>query len=377
MSTDFLQVRLLGHRFDEHAVPFEVLRDFVGLEELLVELARRIHLSDHPERQRAARGLRGHFQIGLAQVTEGSAKLKIVRFSHSELPFDDVFDKARNLTLAAMVAVSLSQPTPADFPSDLYPYFERFGKSLKSDESIEFPSEGERPGFKYDQKLRRHLILRSGAKSYTEPVVLRGSVVEVDDQRSTFTLRLPDGKTYKAPYKDKVAWREKVIRAMEKRASARVLIQATGVFDGNEQLTGIKDPGSFEFLEANDVDMRIDELLALKDGWYDGVGTALSSAGLVWLRNAFADHWPDEVALPFLYPTAEGGIRAEWSAENWEINAEIELDTKNAIIGASPLGEGDFEETAFDLSVPMNWKNAAEWIGRFAPTEPATVGGTA
>lgn len=377
MPTDFLQIRLVGHRFDQHTVPFEVLRDFVGLEELLVELARRIHLSAHPERQRAARGLRERFEIGLAQVTDGSAKLKIVRLVHGELPLEDVFDKARSVALAAMCAVSLNQSAPAEFPADLYPYFERFGKSLKSDESIEFPSEGQRPAFNYDQKLRRHLILKSGAKSYTEPVEVRGSIIEVNDQLSSFTLRQPDGKTHKASYKDKLAWRGRVIMALEKRASVHVLLRATGVFDGSEQLTRIQDPTTLEFLEANDVDMRVDELLVLKEGWLDGSGTAPSKAGLEWLRKELTDHWPDDIALPYLYPTPEGGICAEWSSVDCEITAEIDLVTKQVVFISSRMSDGESEEKLFELSDSANWRSAADWVVRFAPVEPEAIGGIA
>lgn len=376
MTSDFLDLRLVGHRFDAHTVPFEVLRDFVGLEELLVELARRIHLKAHPERQRAARGLREHFQIGLAQVTDGSARLKIVRLRPDELALADVFDQAKSVALAAMCAVSLNAATPPDFPTDLFPLFERFGKSLKADEGVEFPSEGARPAFTYDQKLRRHLILRSGAKSYTEPVELRGSIIEINDQLSSFILREPDGKTHKANYT--VPWRNKVIKAMDKRATTRVLLQATGVFDGSsEQLTRVQDPTSLDLLESNDLDMRIGELLVLKDGWLDGAGTAPNPSGLEWLRKDLTEQWPDEVALPFLYPTAEGGIRAEWSSADWEISAEIDLVSKQAEFLAAHLNDGTDDETAISLNTPAGWKSAAEWVAKFAPTEPEAVGGFA
>ena len=376
MTTDFLELRLVGDRFEAHTVPFEVLRDFVGLEELLVELARRIHLKDHPERQRAARGLREHFQIGLAQVAPGSARLKIVRLRHDELALADVFDQAKNVALAAMCAVSLNQPTPPDFPTDLFPLFERFGKSLKADEGVEFPAEDARPVFTYDQKLRRHLILRSGKKSYTEPLEIRGSIIEINDQAATFTLREPDGETHKS-ISYEAHWRDKVIKSMKERAFTRVLLQATGVYDGSEQLTRVQEPTSLDLLESNDVDMRIDELLVLKDGWLDGAGAAPSRDGLEWLRKQLTDHWPEEVPLPFLYPTLEGRIRAEWSSTEWEISAEIDIAIKQAEFFSTPLIEGDSDEASISLTTPADWKTAAQWVAKFAPKEPEAVGGIA
>ena len=165
--------------------------------------------------------------------------------------------------------------------------------------------------------------------------------------------------------------------ALEKRASVHVLVRATGVFDGSEQLTRIQDPTSLEFLEPNDVVMRIDELLVLKEGWLDGSGTAPSKAGLEWLRKELTDQWPDDIALPYLYPTPEGGIRAEWSSDDCEITAEIDLLTKQVVFISSRMSDGESEEKLFDLSDSGNWRTAADWVARFAPLEPETIGGIA
>lgn len=55
---------------------------------------------------------------------------------------------------------------------------------------------------------------------------------------------------------------------------------------------------------------RLEELLQLKLGWYDNVSGLPIAANVVeavrlWLAE-FADR------LPYLYPTIEGGIEAEW-----------------------------------------------------------------
>ena len=254
--------------------------------------------------------------------------------------------------------------------------FERFGKSLKADEGVEFPAEDARPVFTYDQKLRRHLILRSGKKSYTEPLEIRGSIIEINDQAATFTLREPDGETHKS-ISYEAHWRDKVIKSMKERAFTRVLLQATGVYDGSEQLTRVQEPTSLDLLESNDVDMRIDELLVLKDGWLDGAGAAPSRDGLEWLRKQLTDHWPEEVPLPFLYPTLEGRIRAEWSSTEWEISAEIDIAIKQAEFFSTPLIEGDSDEASISLTTPADWKTAAQWVAKFAPKEPEAVGGIA
>ena len=123
--------------------------------------------------------------------------------------------------------------------------------------------------------------------------------------------------------------------------------------------------------------MRIDELLALKAGWLDGASTVPSPDGLEWLRKEFTEYWPDEVPLPFIYPTPGGGIRLEWSSAEWEISAEIDLETKRGEFFATPLNDEDSEKAALNLVTPSDWKTVTQWIAKFAPMEPEAVGGMA
>jgi hypothetical protein len=57
-----------------------------------------------------------------------------------------------------------------------------------------------------------------------------------------------------------------------------------------------------------DVPSRIDELRGLEAGWLDGYGKAPSQEGLNWFSNAFENRYPDDLALPYIYPT-------EWQKE--------------------------------------------------------------
>ena len=78
-------------------------------------------------------------------------------------------------------------------------------------------------------------------------------------------------------------------------------------------------------LDPLDVAARIDELKLLTDGWLDGAGKALDSAALDWVQELFGTHFPNHLQLPFLYPTPDGGIQAEWSIGTTEITLEIDL----------------------------------------------------
>ena len=88
--------------------------------------------------------------------------------------------------------------------------------------------------------------------------------------------------------------------------------------------------GQINRLDPLDIRGRLDELRRLEDGWLDGVGIAPGSDELEWLAAGFDRHYPDDLPLPYLYPTVEGGVRVEWSLSDFEISLEVNLVTHRA-----------------------------------------------
>jgi hypothetical protein len=108
-------------------------------------------------------------------------------------------------------------------------------------------------------------------------------------------------------------------------------------------------------LVTNDVSARLDELRGLKPGWLDRAGDVPSPAFLDWLEQRFESSYPDAVPLPYLYPTAEGGVQAEWSVGAHEISLEIAAATHQAEWQALNL-ENDRQDTRqLDLDDPASW----------------------
>jgi hypothetical protein len=70
---------------------------------------------------------------------------------------------------------------------------------------------------------------------------------------------------------------------------------------------------------------RLDEFRGLKQGWLNGKGHFLNPAGLDWLTRQLETVYPEELSPPYLYPTAEGGVQAEWTIGKEEISLEINL----------------------------------------------------
>ena len=113
--------------------------------------------------------------------------------------------------------------------------------------------------------------------------------------------------------------------------------------------------------------VRIDELKLLKLGWLDGKGIPPSQEGLDVLADLFDKFYPDDILLPYLFPTPEGLVLAEWPLKPWSVSLEIDLAKKTGSWHALHL-ETDVEETRnVNLADPKDWEWLAQQIRRFGP----------
>lgn len=89
-----------------------------------------------------------------------------------------------------------------------------------------------------------------------------------------------------------------------------------------------------------DTTLQLEDMKELEDGWADGMqpaakwgegfGLAPSPMGLDWLAAQFYAHYAYNLPQPYLYPTPEGGVQAEWSLGTNEVSLEINLENHKA-----------------------------------------------
>ena len=72
-SKIFFSPRLTGSRFEDHTLPVNILEDFSALEELIIELAKKIYLEENPNKKRVPKGFSDGIYLKLANIQEGSA----------------------------------------------------------------------------------------------------------------------------------------------------------------------------------------------------------------------------------------------------------------------------------------------------------------
>ena len=173
---EFLSPRFVGARFAGHSIPLEVLKDLAVFEEMVGTAARLLYLQEHPDRARVPKGFYEGVSIVIKDIDEGSAipKLFLV-FSTSVLSLlppenQRYLEKARDSIIQAVDAAEHDENI-SSVPEPVLAYFDRFGRSLKDGENIEFrPSNTARPA-RLNKRTRKQLILASAkVQDYTEEI---------------------------------------------------------------------------------------------------------------------------------------------------------------------------------------------------------------
>ena len=184
--SEFLRPRLVGPRFDEGKIPLEMLGDLSVLREMVIEVAKSRYLEGNPHRKRSPRGFTGGISLALTGIEKGSATPVIDAEFHPpqvlgvpQLPgmpgiFDQYFVEARDAIIDAIAAAETDSLTAEHLPENCLEYFDRIGRRLREEESIEFTSPARTNPARLTKASRRRLVLASQMTEMTEVVRLVG-----------------------------------------------------------------------------------------------------------------------------------------------------------------------------------------------------------
>lgn len=382
----FLRLRLTGDRFEGHAIPLEFLKDLAVLEEMIVETAKAEFLKDRPGRQRVSPGFAKDIELKLTKIEEGSA-VAVISLDVAPSPqFWDLpyFKRAREALIEAIGAAEQNRSI-TEYPSEkALRYFDRFVRNLRDDEAIEFTTPTRDTSAKLTKKSRQRLVpatvrddgptgetmtsyMKSEAipdalsiKELTEETTVRGTVPEADQDHMTFEVQPIVGqKVKKVPIPPQHL--DTILEAFRRyKDGTRVLLQGVGRFDRVNHLLGFDSIEHITILKALDISAQLDDLRLMKNGWLEGEGLAPPHEGLDWLSQAFDDHYSENLPPPYLYPTEEGGVQAEWSLKQDEVSLRIDLGSHAGGWHALNM------ETDADASRTLNLDRAEswDWIGR-------------
>ena len=320
---------------------------------MLIEVAKWKFLQEHPKRERVQRNFTKDIELQLAGVEEGSAKLVIVLAFSTLFPPANVkyFEQARTEVVNA-IEQSAQGRTPS-MPPRLLTYFDSFGRSLRTDETIGFARDG--GTVKLDTSARKKLILASKVETWTEEVGLRARICEADLPHESFHFELSDGVRAKAPLDDR--YQDAVLDALKGyNDGAYVLIQGIVQRDRTDRIKGFESIEHVTSLDPLDTTLRLNQVAMLEDGWLNGKGKAPTKEKLAWLAEAFESDFDSDLPLPYLYPTAEGGVQAEWSLNDWAVTLEIDLNSRKAEYQALNLKDLSSKDLELALGEDIGWR---------------------
>jgi len=108
------------------------------------------------------------------------------------------------------------------------------------------------------------------------------------------------------------------------------------------------------------------ELGALARGWLDGGGEALPPFGVAWLSDVLAAAMDEHrMPRPYLYPTEEGGVQAEWSIGlHLMVSARFDLSARSVFMHSLDLRADAVVEAEHVLD-GMEDADAAETVATF------------
>lgn len=367
MKTEFLKPRFIGARFVEHTVPVEVARDLAAYEELVIEVAKHLYKEDHKSRERVPRGFEKAFALHLERIEAGSAQPVLAWLLPGTLPLDGAnqgyFEHARDLIAECVSASEAGEPLPEKFPKSLLQYFNIFGRSLREGESLELPRVSASSPAILTPERRKALVL-AAQRVYTKTVELTGHIAEIDWEKQTFRLRLPEGAAVHGPLPHNDA---ELIRLAGGRERTLANVIAIGVFDASDQLRHLSETRHVELLPNQALASQIEKFLVLEDGWFEGVGKAPDRAQLAWVSDNLVETFPEDLPYPHVAPTPEGGVFLEWIRESCRVSAEFLLPSHRCEAQATNTSTGDSFDSEWDLDQAANWQEFYSFVRQYAP----------
>ena len=370
MDRAFLRPRLFGGRFNDGGIPLEVLPDLQALQDLVNDIARSAYLREHPNQRQVPSGFAEDLKLKLTAITAGSAVAEIsfvkatpalpgVASLPDATPQYETYARQAADTIHDVIdAGQRDQALPIGLPSGFRKHFMKLGQSLQGEERIEFESPGRPRPTTLTVQTWKHLLEQLRVQDECELVTRRGRVPELDHDRRRFEFWPTGGSKITVSLPE--SYRETLARAFNGFwDEAKVSLTGQGIVGGDGKLVSLESIHDVKLLNRLDLDAQLDDLGTLRDGWLDGDGAALDRAGMKWFSTKFAELYPAELPLPYLYPTPEGGLQAEWSLHGCKMDLEVDLESHDGTWDETGPGDHAYA-LELDLDDHNDWASLCD-----------------
>ncbi|WPP48941.1 hypothetical protein [Catalinimonas niigatensis] len=367
----FLAPVLTGPRFEDHTLPVSILEDFSALEELILELAKKMYLDQNPSRKRVPKGFSDGVYLKLSDIKDGSTIPQFIVASaisaSTLLPINTnkslkYIEQARDRIIKLVEDANLGKSILLE--QKYLSYFNRIGKNLQEDEAIFFAYDSNKKAVLNKTIRKRILLSREEKLEYSETIAVNALIPSIDKKNNSFTLEIENNEIECSLDND---FAETIFIAFDEYENhTLVSLKATGIFNYQEKLIRVEDIEAMDVLDPFDVSVRISQLSKLPENWYEGSGKAPNKNALVKFEELFKSAYNSNLPLPAIFPTIEGNIQLEWSNENKEISLEINLeDLKSSFFYYNFKDDSDEYEQDLDLSNEDIWKTLNTLVEKY------------
>lgn len=366
----FLAPRLTGSRFEDHTLPVDILEDFSALQELIIELAKKRYLTENPTRKRVPKGFSDGIDLKLTHIEPGSSIPQfIITSTIGASSFFPNSDTIKYIEQARDEVINTIENANNGKLINLEPrylsYFNKIGKNLLEDEAIDFTNNGNsiKSAVLSQQSRKKILLSRNEKLEYSQTITANVLIPSIDKKNNSIVFEI-EGKSIPCSLEND--FKETVFAAFnEYEKNTLVALKATGIFNANDNLISIEDIESMDVLDPFDVSVRLSELASLKDNWYEGYGKALNKDALNNFDNSFKSLYDTKLPLPAIFPTIDGNIQLEWTAENNEITLEVDLaNLQSSFFFFNTKNDAEYDQN-INLAEEKDWLILNELIEKY------------
>ncbi|MCL2033017.1 MAG: hypothetical protein FWG96_07120 [Methanomassiliicoccaceae archaeon] len=344
-----------GKRFDFHTLPIDILPDILAFEKLIKHCAAKKYMEQHPQRERLPRGFKEQVSIGISKISPGSTEVGLsftvygqqhISLTDEEACYYQAVDEIIN-------AIEVIEEGNSELPEEWAPFFDKFGRSLKEGEEVIIQSGRRKAEF---NKARRHRILATTRKPFTDEIQLWGIVSNIDLEHDKIIVISSEGGVSLPVDIDMDIWSNYLIGQVSNKISqTKIYIEGIGNFSGVGKLLSIEEVKDIQLLDPLDIQARIEELSHLEDGWLDGTGKGILKDGAKRVAELFALCYEEKLPTPHIFPTEDGELQAEWSIGVSELILRVNLETLIGRVVAIDTENDSEKEYECNLSEKLSW----------------------
>lgn len=251
----FKEIRFTGGRFDgaNGWLDVEALIELQFYRKLIIAIAGEKWRHERPGRERLPRGFKNDFSLGISEVGSGSAVAVMQRFipGEEQLQMEDDFASAAQIIDDTLLAVRDNEQFPAGLTTAVLPMFGRWGKTLRSEESMVLGRDENAPEF--NAAIRERLLSRILTNEpYIDEFDVDGEIRAAELSNQTgglFRIRMDNGHSIPGVFTDEQE--SSITEALRDHSEVRLRLSGQGSFEPSGTLQRILSVDYHEVITAD------------------------------------------------------------------------------------------------------------------------------